>query len=350
MTRQAFNWRYLKHLLVKCAIPVKKSSREGNKWRVCNKDFDPVSVTSLNFPQDRIQLYVKKTTLSFKTIILSDVHLGTLDCKIDEVNHFLKHTHSEQLILNGDIIDGWSLARKGGWTEQHTRFIRLVLKKLEKRGTEVVYLRGNHDDVLTRFLPLFFGKLKIVNEHIHEGKQGDYLVVHGDGFDAVTVNHKWLAVLGDIGYQTLLKINRVYNKYRAWRGKEYFSFSKAIKAKVKSAVSFVGKYEEQLQNLARKRKCSGIICGHIHTPEDKMVGEIHYLNSGDWVESMTALVEHDDGRFEIITYKEFCKRLEEKATAKALRQALAEEDDTENNEPQPVEEFDSEEFPRTKSK
>ncbi len=276
---------------------------------------------------------MKKTTLSFKTVILSDVHLGTEDCKIDEVNHFLKHTHCEKLILNGDIIDGWSLARRGGWNEKHTRFIRLVLKKLEKRNTEVIYLRGNHDDILSRFLPLFFGQLCIVNEHVHTGERGDYLVVHGDGFDAVTVNHKWLAVLGDIGYQSLLKINRVYNKYRAWRGKEYFSLSKAIKAKVKSAVSFVGKYEEQLQNLAEKRECVGIICGHIHTPDNKMIGETHYLNSGDWVESLTALVEHDDGRFEVFDYKEFCKRLDKKSHLKALRKLKASEADLE-----PVEE------------
>ncbi len=283
---------------------------------------------------------MKKTTLSYKTIFISDVHLGTLDCKIDEVNHFLKHTHCERLILNGDIIDGWSLARRGGWTEQHTRFVRLVLKKIEKRDTEVVYLRGNHDDVLTRFLPLYFGKLQIVNEHIHQGAKGRYLVVHGDGFDAVTVNHKWLAVLGDIGYQSLLGINRFYNKYRAWRGKEYFSLSKAIKAKVKSAVSFVGKYEEQLQNLARKRDCCGIICGHIHTPDDKMVGDIHYLNSGDWVESLTAIVEHDDGRFEIIDYKEFCRRLAEKAEQKATRKAasLAAESQATAPDPEPLEE------------
>lgn len=262
---------------------------------------------------------MKKTTLSFKTIFLSDVHLGTLDCKIDEVNHFLKHTHSEKLVLNGDIIDGWSLARRGGWTEQHTRFIRLVLKKLEKRNTEVIYLRGNHDDILSRFLPLFFGKLQIVNEYIHTGEKGDYLVVHGDGFDAVTVNHKWLAVLGDIGYQSLLRINRIYNKFRAWRGKEYFSLSKAIKAKVKSAVSFVGNYEEQLQNFARKRNCCGIICGHIHTPDNKMIGDIHYLNSGDWVESLTALVEHKDGRMEVIDYKEFCARLDAKSKLQAIK-------------------------------
>lgn len=272
---------------------------------------------------------MKKTTLSYKTIILSDVHLGTEDCKIEEVNHFLKHTHCEKLILNGDIIDGWSLARRGGWNEKHTRFVRLVLKKIEKQDTDVVYLRGNHDDVLTRFLPLFFGKLRIVNEHIHENTRGNYLVVHGDGFDAVTMNHKWLAVLGDIGYQTLLRLNRVYNKYRSWRGKEYFSLSKAIKSRVKSAVSFVGKYEEQLQSFAEKRDCCGIICGHIHTPDDKMVGDIHYLNSGDWVESLTALVEYDDGRFEIFGYKEFCQRLEEKERLKKLKKLAAGEADLE---------------------
>lgn len=284
---------------------------------------------------------MKKTTLSYKTIILSDVHLGTLDCKIDQVNHFLKHTHCEKLILNGDIIDGWSLARRGGWTEQHTRFIRLVLKKIEKRGTEVIYLRGNHDDVLTRFLPLFFGKLQIVNEHIHEGKKGNYLVVHGDGFDAVTMNHKWLAVLGDIGYQSLLKINRLYNKYRSWRGKEYFSLSKAIKARVKSAVSFVGNYEEQLKNFAHKHNCIGIMCGHIHTPDNKMIGDIHYLNSGDWVESLTALVEYDNGEFEIFNYKEFARRLDEKASIKALKKAKAGEVDL---EPEPVEEDEATEL------
>jgi UDP-2,3-diacylglucosamine pyrophosphatase LpxH len=282
---------------------------------------------------------MKKTTFSYKTIFLSDVHLGTEDCKIDEVNHFLKHTHSEKLVLNGDIIDGWSLARRGGWNEKHTRFVRLVLKKIEKQGTDVVYLRGNHDDVLTRFLPLFFGKLRIVNEHIHENERGNYLVVHGDGFDAVTMNHKWLAVLGDIGYQTLLRLNRIYNKYRAWRGKEYFSLSKAIKSRVKSAVSFVGKYEEQLQSFADKRDCCGIICGHIHTPDDKMIGEIHYLNSGDWVESLSALVEHDDGQFEIFNYKTFCQRLEEKQRLKKLKKLAKGEADLE-----PVDETEPDSF------
>jgi UDP-2,3-diacylglucosamine pyrophosphatase LpxH len=176
--------------------------------------------------------------------------------------------------------------------------------------TEVVYLRGNHDDILERFLPLGFGKLQFVKEHIHKGTDGKrYLVVHGDGFDAVSTNHKWVAVLGAIGYDALLRANRIYNQYRAWRGKEYYSVSKAIKARVKSAVNFVGEYEQQLQEFARKRNCDGIICGHIHTPEDKQVGEIRYLNSGDWVESMTAIVEHHDGRMELVHYAEFMAAL-----------------------------------------
>ncbi|MFP4166644.1 MAG: UDP-2,3-diacylglucosamine diphosphatase [Opitutales bacterium] len=243
-------------------------------------------------------------------MILSDVHLGTYDCKVEEVNYFLQHTNCGKLVLNGDIIDGWSLARKGRWTDSHTRFIRLALTKIEKRGTEVIYLRGNHDDILNRFLPIFFGKLTIENEHIHKGVNGDYMIVHGDGFDAVTLNYRWLALLGDIGYKSLLRINRVYNKYRSWRGKPFFSLSKAIKARVKSAVSYVGKYEEQLKHFARKNNCIGIICGHIHTPDDKMIEGIHYLNSGDWVESLTALVEHEDGRFEVLGYDDFCARLE----------------------------------------
>ena len=245
--------------------------------------------------------------LKFKTIIISDVHLGTADCQIREVNHFLKHTHCEKLILNGDIIDGWRLKQTGFWPKSHTRFIRLILKKLEKRDTEVIYLRGNHDDVLSKFLPLDFENLKIVEDYIHEGVHGRYFVLHGDVFDTVTKNFAWLAHLGDWGYCALLKINRAYNSWRAWRGLEYWSLSKAIKARVKSAVNHVSNFEEHIAALARSRGCTGVMCGHIHTPADKMLGEIHYLNSGDWVESLTAIVEHHDGRFEMINYVEFLR-------------------------------------------
>ena len=245
-----------------------------------------------------------------RTVILSDIHLGTPDSKADEVVDFLKHIRCEKLILNGDIIDGWALRRGGKWSSRHSRFIRKVLKMTERDETEVIYLRGNHDEILERFLPLSFGKIKFVKEHIHRTFQGKrYLVVHGDGFDSVSTNHKWIASLGAVGYDFLLKVNRLYNLWRSWRGKDYFSLSKRIKAKVKSAVSFVGRYEELLQELARHKKCDGIICGHIHTPEDKQVGEIHYLNSGDWVESLTAIIEHHGGRMELVQYETFINSL-----------------------------------------
>ena len=246
----------------------------------------------------------------FHSIILSDVHLGTKDSKAREVIHFLRATRCKRLILNGDIIDGWALRGSGKWLPEHTRFIRTVLKKMEKQGTEVIYLRGNHDDILDRFLPIDFGSLKIETEYVHSTPGGDYLMVHGDGFDSVTTNSKWMAMLGAVGYDVLLKVNRLYNKWRSWRGKPYFSLSKEIKARVKSAVSFVGRYEEQLTELAKLRKCKGIVCGHIHTPADKMLeGGVHYLNSGDWVESLTAIVEAEPGEFELVEYKEFMTRI-----------------------------------------
>jgi len=246
-----------------------------------------------------------KQHLRVRTVILSDIHLGTADCKIEEVNHFLRHVRCEKLILNGDIIDGWQLKRTGQWTKAHTRFIRIVLKKLEKRDTEVIYLRGNHDDVLSAFLPLAFENLSIVEDYVHESPSGRYLVLHGDVFDTVTKNFVFLAHLGDWGYRALLKINRFYNAYRAWRGKEYWSLSKAIKARVKEAVNHVSNFEEHITQLAKQRDCIGVMCGHIHTPAVKMFGDIHYLNSGDWVESLTAIVEHYDGRYELVEFSKF---------------------------------------------
>lgn len=246
-----------------------------------------------------------KKILQVRTVIISDVHLGTPDCKVEEVNHFLRHTRCAKLILNGDIIDGWQLRRAGQWTKAHTRFIRIVLKKLEKRDTEVVYLRGNHDDILAAFLPLAFEKLSLVEDHVHEGPGGRYLVLHGDVFDTITKNFVFLAHLGDWGYRALLGLNRAYNAWRRWRGLEYWSLSKAIKARVKSAVSHISNFEDHIAALARARGCTGVMCGHIHTPADKHLGDIHYLNSGDWVESLTAIVEHLDGRYELLDYARF---------------------------------------------
>lgn len=251
----------------------------------------------------------KKPVLRYRTIVLSDVHLGAPDCQIDKVNFFLKHSHAAKIILNGDIIDGWSLGRRGGWTKKHTRFVRQILKKIDKKAVEVIYLRGNHDDILDRFLPLEFGSLKITDRHIHEGIQRRYLVLHGDVFDAVTQHSRLIAIAGDIGYQALMRFNRLYNRYRSWRGLEYFSLSKAIKARTKTVVNYISRFENQIEHFTKKSGCTGFICGHIHTPGDKMIADVHYLNSGDWVESDTALVEHFDGRWEVLKYETFCERL-----------------------------------------
>jgi UDP-2,3-diacylglucosamine pyrophosphatase LpxH/glycosyltransferase involved in cell wall biosynthesis len=257
---------------------------------------------------------IKPEKYQCRTVFLSDIHLGTPESKAEEVVTFLKMIQCEKLVLNGDIIDGWALRRGTRWSNKHSRVIRTILKKMEKQAVEVIYLRGNHDDILERFLPLTFGSMKIVKEHIHYCEDGKkYLVVHGDGFDSVATNHRWIAMMGAFGYDSLLKINRLYNKWRAFRGKEYYSLSKAVKGRVKSAVSFVDKYEEQLQKLARQKNCTGIICGHIHTPADKMLDGIHYLNSGDWVESMSAVIEELDGSMNVIYFKDFLQKMGDQA-------------------------------------
>ncbi|MBI2510918.1 MAG: UDP-2,3-diacylglucosamine diphosphatase [Opitutae bacterium] len=248
---------------------------------------------------------MSKPVLRVRTAILSDVHLGTPHSKAAEATHFLKHVRCDRLLLNGDIIDGWRLTRDGRWTKDHTRFVRRVLTMVQKKDTEVVYLRGNHDDFLARLLPMTFERIQLVEDCTIDTPRGRYLVLHGDVFDGVIKNMVFLAHLGDMGYALLLRLNRVYNAWRRLRGKEYFSLSQAIKARVKQAVSFVGNFENQIATLARDRGCIGVICGHIHTPADKQIDGVHYLNSGDWVETMSAIVEHEDGRFELIYFKDF---------------------------------------------
>ncbi len=155
-----------------------------------------------------------KRKLRFKTIFISDVHLGAPECKAAQAAHFLRHSLCEKLVMNGDIIDAWALRRRGKWEKPHTHFLRTVLRKMEKENTQVVYTRGNHDDVLSRFMTLSLDNLTIAEEHVHESPHGRYLVVHGDGFDHVTTNHKWLAHIGAVCYETLLKLNRIYNNWR----------------------------------------------------------------------------------------------------------------------------------------
>jgi UDP-2,3-diacylglucosamine pyrophosphatase LpxH len=250
-----------------------------------------------------------KVRLRYRTVIISDTHLGTKDAKARELLHFLKHVKCDKLVLNGDIIDFWSLRRKPYWTQEHTAVIRRILKMAEKK-TEVVYLRGNHDDMPGDLMPLVLDRIRLESTHVHETAGGvKFLCIHGDAFDTVTTHAKWLAVLGDIGYQQLLRINRHYNRWRSWRGKEYFSLSQAIKSKVKSAVNYMSDFERHLRLLAVKEECKGIICGHIHRPENKWINGVHYINSGDWVESLTAIVEHHDGRMEVLDYNAFLREL-----------------------------------------
>ncbi len=260
---------------------------------------------------------MKKPKLRFRTLIISDVHLGATGSKVKEVNYLLKFTRCDRLILNGDIIDTWALKRNGVWTKDCTVFIRHILKKIEKHNTQVIYTRGNHDDLLERFLPMSFAGIQLMENYKLRTLQGDYLVLHGDVLDAVNNNMKFLSKIGAVGYGILLRINRLYNLYRKWRGKEYYSFSAAIKARVKKAVNKVSSFEPGLAALARGHECQGIICGHIHKVEDKRLeGGIHYLNSGDWVESMSALVEEKEGHIRVMSFAEFRQRVDEKAKEK----------------------------------
>lgn len=240
----------------------------------------------------------------YKTIVISDVHLGTKGSKAKEVARFLKQFNCENLILNGDIIDGWQLKKSGSWKRKHTRFFNRILKMIEQTNTKVYYLRGNHDDFLDQILPLQIGNLSIQTDMIYESNGKKYFVTHGDIFDSITTNLRWIAYVGDMGYTFLLWLNRILNHYRYRRGLPYFSLSQYVKNKVKSAVAYVDQYEEELAKMARSKNCDGIICGHIHKAENRTINGIEYLNSGDWVETLSALAEDHDGNWQLIYYNE----------------------------------------------
>ncbi len=243
-----------------------------------------------------------KKGLHFKTIVISDVHLGTKSSKTKELSKFLKKYTSDKLILNGDIIDGWRLKKSGKWEKQHTDILKLLIKVIDKQKTQVIYVRGNHDDFLDKILPYSFKKLSIVREYYHYSNNKKYLVIHGDIFDHITTNMRWLAKMGDIGYTFLLWINKIYNNRRLKQGKSYYSISKIIKRKVKKAVSYISGFEDAIKKLALSRGCEGVICGHIHHPAIIQDENLIYLNSGDWVESLSALVESFDGKWNILFF------------------------------------------------
>ena len=242
---------------------------------------------------------------TYRSIFVSDVHLGTKDCQADKLNNFLKHNSCDTLYLVGDIIDAWKIQQnRWRWKQSHTNVVRRVLGHA-KRGTRVIYVAGNHDEFLRPMIPygFSFGLIEIHNQTEHIGADGKhYLVVHGDLFDGITRLAPWIAFLGDKAYDFILTLNNKFNWIRRRLGFGYFSLSRYLKYKVKKAVDFMFKFEENLANYCKKRGFDGVICGHIHHAEIKEINGVMYMNDGDWVESCTALVEHWDGRWEIVTW------------------------------------------------
>lgn len=243
---------------------------------------------------------MSSSPFKFRTIWISDIHLGTHGAQVDAVLHFLKNTQCDTLFLVGDIIDGWQLKKRFYWPQKHNDVIQKILRKA-RHGTKVIYIPGNHDEGARQFIDYRFGEIEIHLDYIYKTKNGDQLwIVHGDLFDNVIQHARWLAYIGDYAYVALLKCNHMINVFRRFFNRPYWSFSQYLKLKVKSAVSFISAFETAMVTEARRRDCNGVVCGHIHKAEMREIDGIKYYNDGDWVESVTALVEHHDGEMEII--------------------------------------------------
>ena len=236
----------------------------------------------------------------YRTLFISDVHLGTRGCQAELLLDFLKHNESEELFLVGDILDGWRLKSGWFWPQAHNDVIQKLLRKVRK-GTRVVFVPGNHDEFARDFLGLEFGGIEVIDHVVHESADGKrFLVIHGDQFDIIVGNMKWLAHLGDWAYDFAIWINTWFNVIRRRIGLPYWSFSKWAKMKVKNAVNFIGDFEATLAGEARKRGVDGVICGHIHHAVIRDIDGITYINTVYFVESCTAISEHMDGTFELI--------------------------------------------------
>jgi len=239
-------------------------------------------------------------TLRFNTVWISDIHLGLRACKAEFLLDFLRHVECDQLYLVGDIIDFWHMKRGMRWPSQHNRVIQEVMC-MAGRGTQVIYVPGNHDELFRDYLGTSFGGIEMQAEAIHQTADGRrFLVLHGDEFDQVVKHSKWVAMLGCQAYDVLLLLNRYFNWFRRKLGFPYWSLSAYLKHKVKNAVNFIGNFERAVVHEARKRGVDGVICGHIHKATIENYDGVLYCNDGDWVESCTALVEHTDGMLAVI--------------------------------------------------
>ena len=240
--------------------------------------------------------------LRYRSIFISDIHLGFRGCQAQFVLDFLQSTHCKQLYLVGDIIDLWAMKNGVYWPESHNQVVREIFGKA-RAGTEVIYIPGNHDGLFRDHLSARFGDVVVRDEVVHTTADGRrFLVLHGDKFDGVVQHSLWLAKLGSRAYDNLLALNGLISRVRSLAGLRYWSLAGYLKRKVKNAVSYIGNFEKAVASEADHRKLDGMICGHIHHAEMRDISGVTYCNCGDWVESCTALVEHHDGRLELLRW------------------------------------------------
>jgi len=241
--------------------------------------------------------------VKFRTIFLSDIHLGTRGCQAGRLLDFLRENESESLFLVGDIIDFWAMSRSIHWSPTQNTLVQKVLRRA-RHGEKVILIPGNHDEALREYVGTSFGDIRVVKEHIHVAADGRrYLVLHGDEFDQVMRHHRWVAVLGDIAYNFLVRINGWLSwMRRTLRISGYWSLAGYAKRRIKRAVNFIFDFEDSVMHAVRGRGLDGVICGHIHSAALREVGGLTYINCGDWVDSCTAIVEHFDGRMELIEW------------------------------------------------
>jgi UDP-2,3-diacylglucosamine pyrophosphatase LpxH len=235
-----------------------------------------------------------------KYLIISDIHLGIKDSKAKELFDFIDNNIADHIILNGDIIDGWAIRRGSKIKKQHIKIISKLLKL--SNTSKITWIRGNHDDFLVEFIGTKIGNIEIVEDLIIDINNKNYFVFHGDIIDIFITKYKWLAYIGSIGYDIALWLNRIYNKYRKYKGLTYFSISDKLKKSVKFATNYMNDFELTAVNIAKTKKCDGVFCGHIHNPEIRVIENILYVNSGDWIENLTAITVDYNNKIEIVKH------------------------------------------------
>lgn len=247
---------------------------------------------------------VKSTPLRVRSIWISDVHLGFRGCQAQTLLDFLHSTECEYLYLVGDIVDFWSLQKSSYWPQAHTNVVRSILGKA-KHGTKVIYVPGNHDEVMREYCGYSFGNVEIHLDYTHTTADGKkLLILHGDEFDTIVKHSQFIAKLGSWAYDTLLQLNQYVNIFRKLFKKNYWSLAKYLKLKVKNAVNYIGSFEDALAHLANEKNVDGVVCGHIHHAEIRHINDVLYCNDGDWVESCSSLIEHADGRLELLYWND----------------------------------------------